>query len=65
MKINKNMSLANFEANVRFQLYKRGMTIDYLANMYEVTSKNLLNILCGKDKSPGAKEIISDIIKYF
>lgn len=65
MKISTKTTMANFTANVRFSLYKRGLTTAMIAEQFGLSVNQLDDILAGRDRSDKAMAIIRDIIKFY
>ena len=65
MKVTAKMTTDNFSANVRFSMYKRGITVNAMAQLFDISEKELNRVIGGKVRTEQAKKILQDIIKYF
>lgn len=65
MKNLSEISFIQFDALVRFKLYKRGMTIKMLSQLFGISDTELELLLKGKRRDEQAKKILRDIVNYF
>lgn len=65
MKVSSSTSLSSFLSMIRYELYKRGLTVTMMADQFNLSEDEMEDILSGKDRGPGSRKTLMEIIKYY